>query len=120
MRYAAVLALIGLVGCGAAEEAAKPPPTVGGNWNYTAASGGTSEGGTMTVNQSGNSLTGSFTMGGDSGTLTGGHQHPDVSLSLTIPGYAPFLVTAKLDGNSIKGTMNGSGAVNATFIATKQ
>jgi hypothetical protein len=52
-------------------------------------------------------------------TITGTYAAPTVALSAAATGFAPMNITGTVNGNTINGTVNGSGFVNTAVTLTK-
>lgn len=103
-----------LVACGGSDESA----SLSGNWEATM-SGRCS--GTMTLSQSGTSLSGTLACGSSAASLhgatSGGSQ---LSLTMSVPGYQDALITGSYTSTAITAAINGSGFTGQSFVATKR
>lgn len=106
------LALILFVGCGGddGDDLTGPePPSVTGGWS------GSSQGidMTMSLSQTGTDVTGDCTMSGPTASInlsvSGSFSNPALNVTMTNAGYEPATFVGTLNGNTITGTINGSG-----------
>ncbi|HVX41971.1 MAG TPA: hypothetical protein VHB25_20585 [Gemmatimonadaceae bacterium] len=79
---------------------------------------------TLTLSQDGSQVTGSgqINSGGTAVALTanGTFAAPSVSLNLSATGFEAMNYTGSLSGNTIAGTINGSGFSNLNLTLTRQ
>ena len=106
-RFAAVLAFAMLAACG---DSTAPAPTVDGTW--TGQTG--SQLFTLTLNQSGTSVTGSGTVtntptGTRALTVVGSFNAPTLTATLSSGSIQPINLTASVNGKAMTGSLSGSG-----------
>lgn len=108
MRYATMLALVlSLASC---KDATAPTPTVNGSWSGTVSGQAV----TLTLGQTGPSVTGSGTLSGTPrGTLamsaTGTYAHPSLSLTLSNTMTQPANISATMTNGALIGSVQGAG-----------
>ena len=121
-RIVILLATLGLIACGGdASTAPNASLNPTGTWR------GTSNGYTLslTLVQTGSTVTGSGQLTGSIGSLaittSGTFVAPNVSLTLNTQGYLPMNYAGPMaNGSTINGTLNGSGFTNVTIPLSKQ
>jgi hypothetical protein len=98
-----------LLGAGGCDKSTEPVPVISGSWSGSAS--GVSV--TLSLTQSGESVSGNGSMSGPSGAaalgVTGTFSNPNFSLTVSSPGYEDFNFAGTLSGNSMTGVINGSG-----------
>jgi hypothetical protein len=111
-----------LVGCGGAGT--EPKPTIAGTWTGNVITANSSSSVTLTLQQSGTSLTGNGAWIGTTGTaaltVSGTFTAPSMSLTIGSPVYDPINFPGTISGRMMTGTMNGSGFVNTSVTLTRQ
>jgi hypothetical protein len=79
---------------------------------------------TLTLQQAGTQVTGNGSLVGSNGsaalTVTGSFSAPNMSLTITSPGFESITYAGTVTGNTMTGTMNGSGFVNVAMTMTTQ
>lgn len=119
MKYATLLILaVALASC---KEPTAPTPTVNGSWSGTVGAQRI----TVTMGQTGATVTGSGTMTGTPrGTLamsvTGTYAHPSLSITLSNAMVQPLNFTATQSAGTLRGSLQGSGFNGETLILVKQ
>lgn len=110
-------------GCGG-DSGTEPKQTITGTWNGTIT--GSAGSGTMslTLTQSGTQVTGAGSLSAPLGsaaiTASGTFSAPTLSLNLSATGFQSINFTGTVNGNSMTGTMNGSGFQNYGVTLTRQ
>jgi hypothetical protein len=87
--------------------AADAPANVAGSWNIEVSNGSRKTTQTMTLKQDGGTLTGTFKGPRQSGTIDGTVDGKNIKFHVTA--RIPLDYTGTVDGDSMKGTMSGSG-----------
>jgi hypothetical protein len=114
-----LFATVVIMGCGDDDSPTTPAnPTMDGTWQGTIR-GGVALYSLENLSQSGNNVTGTVIVISNTGvvfgpgSVSGTNTYPDVSLSLSIPGYQAMTFTGSFsDDNTVAGVLNGSGFVN--------
>ena len=119
-RRRALVAVLFLALSACSGGGTEPLPTMTGSWIGT--SGTLSM--TFTLSQAAATVSGTGNMTGNGVavalTASGTFSHPGLSMNLTAVGFEPMNYTGTLSGNTITGTLNGSGFVNRAFALTRQ
>lgn len=117
-----VLAML-LVGCGG-DSSGPAPIQVEGAWSgpvtFSSGSSGTLS---FTVTETAGSVTGSGTLVGSTSaalSVSGSYSEPNVSLTLSSPGFQPINLTGVVSSSSLTGTINGSGFLNSAVTLARQ
>ncbi len=112
---------LAMIGCsGGDSNAPKTPTTVTGTWV------GTSSGATvnLVLTENSGTVSGSGTMVAGTAsialTVAGSHNGASVSLTFKTSGFQDTNLTGTFAGNSITGTLNGSGFVNEPVTLQRQ
>lgn len=112
-----ILTVLAVLGCKSTENSG---PSVAGSWYGT--SGNITL--NMTLSQTGQSVSGSGSVGVDSATygvsISGSLLDTTVALTLTAGGYQPVAYAAVLSGNTMAGSMSGSGFPGSSMTVTRQ
>lgn len=108
------------VGCGK-DATAPQQPSMTGNWQGSA----TPQFITMTLNESNTHVSGSGTITDGvttaNLTVTGSHNHPQVSLQVTPGGFVPITLTGTFSGpDTVKASLTGSGFSNFAMTFVRQ
>jgi hypothetical protein len=126
LLFIVFFAAVVIMGCGDDDNPTTPTnPTLDGTWQ------GTIRGGIAVVSsdlsQSENSVTGTVTVTSvlgevfGPGTVNGTNTYPNVSLTLSIPGYQVMTFTGSFsDDNTVSGVLNGSGFVDEPLTLVRQ
>ena len=115
--FLSLLLAAAIAGCGGSTS---PKSNVNGSWSGS--SGGISM--SLTLSQSGTSVTGSGQISGGGNTIpltaSGTYVEPDLSLTLSSAGFQPTVYAGSLSHGTITGTLNGSGFTNQSMTLTRQ
>lgn len=119
-----LFATVVIMGCGDDDSPTTPAnPTMDGTWQGTIMQGFVLY--SLQLSQSGDTVTGNGTASYadqvDTITINGTNTYPNVSLTLTTPGFAPYVFTGSFsDDNTVSGVLNGSGFVDEPLTLVRQ
>jgi len=110
------------VGC---KDSTSSGPMVDGRWYGYASTSGLAFSLSLTLTQSGESVTGTGSLAsgvyGGTVTVTGTHRYPSLSITLSAPRYYPAYYRGTLENaNRIVGSLTGSGFQAVGMILNKQ
>ncbi|MDO8500451.1 MAG: hypothetical protein Q7S20_01250 [Gemmatimonadaceae bacterium] len=109
-----LVGVIALAAC-SSEKVTEPKLTVAGNWSGTFTPGASSVSLSLLLTENAGQVTGNGTISGETSTaltVTGTFVAPNVSLTLSPPGFEPMNYAAFVKEASMSGALNGSGFFN--------
>ena len=121
---ALVLSLALVLGCGGGDSSG-PSKDIDGHWRGSASTQGFNLFADITLTDASGHISGGGSLSGTVGCniqISGTRTGDKVTLSMTCPGYAPISFSGHVSsaGNSIPGTVSGSGFTGADFDFIKQ
>ena len=128
MRHTRLLiaaVLVGVLALGCKDSGGPAAHNVIGRWSGTFVDDGATLTLSLVLAENGSTLSGSGTLSvlGESLAVSasGTHSHPDVSITISTPGYQPSNITLTCtDTDHLTGRVNGSGFVNLAITLTRR